>query len=73
LISVIFALIWAYQFYRPHNLELASLALAGTAITTLPMMYLIYQASVPAFFAVMPYQIWVIIASLLSANYAKLN
>jgi tryptophan-rich sensory protein len=73
LISVIFALTWAYQFYRPHNLELASLALAGTAISTLPMMYLIYQASIPVFFAVMPYQIWVIIASFLSANYARLN
>jgi len=73
LISVIFALTWAYQFYRPHNLELATLALAGTAISTLPMMVLIYQASLAVFIATIPYQLWVITASFLSAGYARLN
>jgi tryptophan-rich sensory protein len=72
-LSVICALIWAYQFYRPHNLELASMALAATALLTLPMMFLLYLASTAVFIAALPYQIWVILASFLSANYARLN
>lgn len=72
-ISVICALTWAYQFYRPHNLAAASIALSLTALFTLPMMYFIFKASTGVFIATLPYQIWVILASFLSANYAKLN
>jgi len=72
-LSVVFALTWAYQFYRPHNLFAASIALALVAILTLPMLYFIYQASVPLFFATTVYQVWVITATYLSYNYAKLN
>ena len=32
--SVACALTWAYQFYQPHNLQLASVALIGTAVLT---------------------------------------
>ena len=72
-LSVAAALTWAYQFYRPHNLYAASIALAVVAILTLPMLYFIYQASVPLFFATTVYQVWVITATYLSYNYAKLN
>lgn len=72
-LSVAAALTWAYQFYRPHNLYAASIALAVVAILTLPMLYFIYQASVPLFFATTIYQLWVITATYLSYNYAKLN
>ena len=72
-LSVVFALTWAFQFYRPHNLFAASIALALVAILTLPMLYFIYQASVPLFFATTVYQVWVITATYLSYNYAKLN
>jgi tryptophan-rich sensory protein len=72
-ISIICALTWAYQFYRPHNLIVASIALALVALFTLPMMFFIYQASVGMFVAVIPYQLWVITASTLSYQYAKLN
>ena len=72
-LSVAAALTWAYQFYRPHNLYAASIALAVVAIFTLPMLYFIYQASVPLFFATTVYQVWVITATYLSYNYAKLN
>ncbi len=71
--SVVFALTWAYQFYRPHNLFAASLALALVAILTLPMLFFIYQASLGVFIATIPYQLWVITAAYLSYNYAKLN
>ncbi len=72
-LSVVFALTWAYQFYRPHNLFAASLALALVAILTLPMLFFIYQASFGVFIATIPYQLWVITAAYLSYNYAKLN
>ena len=72
-LSVAAALTWAYQFYRPHNLYAASIALALVALLTLPMLYFIYQASVPLFFAATIYQVWVMTATYLSYNYAKLN
>ena len=72
-LSVAAALTWAYQFYRPHNLYAASIALAVVALLTLPMLYFIYQASVPLFFATTVYQVWVITATYLSYTYAKLN
>ena len=72
-LSVAAALTWAYQFYRPHNLYAASIALAVVAILTLPMLYFIYQASVPLFFATIIYQLWVITATYLSFTYARLN
>jgi len=72
-LSIFCALTWSYQFYGPHNLAVASAALAATAVLTIPMLYLIYQASLAVFIATLPYQIWVIIASYLSASYAKLN
>ena len=72
-LSVAAALTWAYQFYRPHNLYAASIALAVVALLTLPMLFFIYQASVPLFFATTVYQVWVVTATNLSYNYAKLN
>ena len=72
-LSVACALTWAYQFYRPHNLVAASTALCLVTVLTLPMLFFIYQASIPLFFAVIPYQLWVITASYLSTTYARLN
>jgi len=72
-LSVACALTWAFQFYRPHNIYAASIALCFVALLTLPMLYFIYQASIPLFFAVIPYQLWVITASYISFSYAKLN
>lgn len=72
-LSVAAALTWAFQFYRPHNLVAATIALALVGLLTLPMLYFIYQASVPLFFATTIYQVWVITATFLSYNYAKLN
>ncbi|NKA17412.1 MAG: tryptophan-rich sensory protein, partial [Alphaproteobacteria bacterium] len=52
---------------------LASMALIGAAVLTIPMLFFIYQASLGVFIATTPYQVWVIVASYLSLNYAKLN
>jgi tryptophan-rich sensory protein len=72
-LSVACALIWAYQFYRPHNLEFAVIALFGTAILTLPMAVIAFRTSIPVGFALLPYQAWVATAATLSYQYSKLN
>jgi tryptophan-rich sensory protein len=72
-ISVACALTWAYQFYRPHNLEAASTALTCVAVLTIALVVIASRASWPLAFALMPYQIWVSIASFLSWSYARLN
>ena len=72
-ISVACALTWAFQFYRPHNLEAASLALTCVAVLTIALVVIASRASWPLAVALLPYQIWVSIASFLSWTYARLN
>jgi tryptophan-rich sensory protein len=72
-ISVACALTWAFQFYRPHNLEAASIALTCVAVLTIALVLIASRASWPLALALMPYQIWVSIASFLSWSYARLN
>jgi len=72
-LSVICSLIWAYQFYRPHNLSLASIGLAATAVLTIPMLVIAFRTSIPIGIALVPYQIWVAIAASISYGYSKLN
>ena len=72
-ISVACALTWAFQFYRPHNLEAASFALTCVALLTIALVVIASRASWPLAFALLPYQIWVSIASFLSWTYARLN
>ena len=72
-ISVACALTWAYQFYRPHNLEAASMALTFVAVLTIPLVVIASRASWPLALALLPYQLWVSIASYLSWTYARIN
>jgi len=72
-LSVIFALTWAFQFYGPHNLQAASIALALTAILTIPMVVIVFRTSIPMGIALLPYQAWVAIAANLSYTYSNLN
>jgi benzodiazapine receptor len=72
-LSVACALTWAFQFYRPHNLGLASIALASTAILTIPMVLIAFRTSIPIGIALVPYQIWVATAASISYGYSKLN
>jgi benzodiazapine receptor len=71
--SIACALVWAYQFYQPHNLSLASIALSSAAILTVPLLPIAYRASLPVFIALLPYQAWVITASFLSWAYQSRN
>ena len=72
-LSVVCALTWAFQFYRPHNLGLASIALVATAVLTIPMVAIAFRTSIPIAIALVPYQIWVAIAASISYGYSKLN
>ena len=72
-LSVAAALTWAYQFYVPHNLSLAAVALTIAAILTLPVLYLTFKASILIALLLVPYQIWVAIASTLAWGYSTRN
>ncbi len=72
-VSIACALTWAYQFYQPHNLSAASTALTLVAILTIPLLIIAFKVSVGIGLLLVPYQIWVAIASFLSWNYARLN
>jgi tryptophan-rich sensory protein len=72
-LSVAAALTWAYQFYVPHNLSLAALALTIAALLTLPVLYLTFKASILIGLLLVPYQIWVAIASTLAWGYSTRN
>jgi len=72
-LSVAAALVWAFQFYRPHNFTAAAIALTATAVLTIPMSYILFTISLPLAIAVMPYQVWVAIAATLSWTYRSLN
>lgn len=71
--SVTCALTWAFQFYRPHNLALASMALIGTALLNVPMIAIAFKTSTPIALALLPYQAWVATAATLSYQYSRLN
>ena len=72
-LSVIAALSWAYNFYVPHNLHLAALSLGATALLTLPMLFYTFKGSIALGFALLPYQIWVAIATTLAWGYYTRN
>ena len=65
-LSVIAALIWAYQFYVPHNFLYASTALTLTAVLTIPVLVLTFRASLTMGLLLVPYQIWVAVAASLA-------
>ena len=71
--SVTSALVWAYQFYVPHNLSVAAIALGIAALLTLPVLYLTFKASLLIGFLLVPYQVWVAIAATLAWGYSTRN
>jgi benzodiazapine receptor len=72
-LSVFAALSWAYNFYVPHNLQLAAFSLGATVLLTLPMLFYAFRTSLTLGFALMPYQIWVAIATTLAWGYYTRN
>ena len=71
--SVITALLWAHSFYIQHNLTLAAISLAVTALLTVPMVVIAFQTDWKIGLALIPYQLWLIVATSLSIGYKVLN
>jgi tryptophan-rich sensory protein len=72
-LSITAALIWAYQFYVPHNLTFAAIALGVAALLTIPVLYLTFKASSLVGILLIPYQLWVVIATTLAWGYSTRN
>ncbi|MBM3722704.1 MAG: tryptophan-rich sensory protein [Actinobacteria bacterium] len=72
-LSVAAALSWAYNFYVPHNLQFAGLSLGATVLLTIPMLLLTFRTSIALGLALLPYQIWVAIATTLAWGYYTRN
>jgi len=72
-ISVIAALVWAQQFYVPHNLVVAAAALTAAALFTIPVVAIAWRASAVVGALLLPYQVWVLLATALSIAYARMN
>lgn len=72
-LSVAAALAWSYLFYVPHQLGASAIALGTAAALTVPVLYFTFKASTLTGFLLLPYQLWVIIATSLAWGYARLN
>ena len=72
-LSVVAALTWAYLFYVPHSLIASGFALTAATLLTLPLVVLTFQASTPLGLALLPYQVWLAVATSLGFGYASRN
>ena len=72
-LSVVAALAWSYLFYVPHQLGWSTVALAVAAVLTAPVLWFTFQASFVTGLLLVPYQIWICIATSLAWGYAHLN
>ena len=71
--TVFFALRWSYLFYFEHNFSAATASLLATTLLTLPILVITFSTSWRIGIALMPYQIWIGIATALNYTYSKIN
>ncbi|MGB7981571.1 MAG: TspO/MBR family protein [Candidatus Nanopelagicales bacterium] len=72
-LSVACALAWAYLFYVPHQLTAAAVALALAAVLTVALAVLTWAVTPWGAVALVPYAIWVSLATSLAVGYSVLN
>lgn len=72
-VSVVAALTWSYLFYVPHHLGASAVALAITTLLTIPVLVLTFRASTVTGILLVPYQLWVGVATSLAWGYSRLN
>ena len=72
-VSVVCALSWAYLFYVPHQLTASAVALAGAAALTAVLVVVTWTVTRGGAVALLPYLIWVGLATSLAVGYARLN
>lgn len=68
-VTVILAIAWAYLFYVPHELTQAAIALTAAAVLTLPITVIAFGQQLWMGLLLVPYQVWVLLASSLSWGY----
>lgn len=72
-ISVLFAVLWAYRFYVDHEMTSAAVCLTLAALITLGMTVAAFAYTPWLGWVLIPYQIWVLLATSLSWGYATMN
>lgn len=72
-VTIALALTWSALFSVTHALVPAAIALTLAAVGTLPLVWLAWSWSAWAGAVLVPYQVWLVIASSLSWGYAALN
>lgn len=72
-ISVLFAVLWAYRFYVDHALTSAAVCLTLAAVITLGMTIAAFAYAPWLGWILVPYQVWVLLATSLSWGYATMN
>jgi tryptophan-rich sensory protein len=71
--SVACALAWAYLFYVPHQLTASAIALALAASLTVVLVLITWRVTVGGAIALLPYLIWVWLATSLAVGYARMD
>lgn len=69
-LSVAAALSWAWLFYVPHSLFASGCALTAATLFTIPLIVTAFRSSIPLGIALLPYQLWLAIATSLAFGYA---
>lgn len=73
LASVACAVAWAYLFYVPHDLVFAAVALSAAALLTVPIVVIGFLTAPLWGIALLPYQVWLVLAASLSWGYVRLH
>lgn len=72
-VGVAGALLWARLFYVSHSLWPAAVALAVAAVLAVPLVGVAWRTNPVLGVAVLPYALWVAVATSLAVGYASLN
>ena len=72
-LSIAAALAWAWLFYVPHSLTTSGFALGAATVLTVPLLVVAFRASLPLGVALLPYQVWLAVATSLAFGYASRN
>jgi len=72
-VSVIAALAWANLFYLQQNPPASAIALTIAVLATVPMLVVAFRFSVWAGIAMVPYVVWLCLATSLAYGFAALN
>lgn len=71
-VSVVAALAWAHEFYVPHELGRAAVALAVAMLLTWALVLLAGSSLAWAGWVLVPYALWMTVATSLSVGYWRL-